>query len=182
MGLLSALNSLVTDLLEWLEHYPADDVDPAAVAAIRHSVVWVVQQLPAEQRHRLKTVGAVGAGQPVSAAGNVDRALLRVVAGLVVDVMWWLDTCSDDEVDPDVAVKLQESAVAAIDGLPHESRNRLLEVVGELATVERHAARRYELLAFPFAVGLAEDEPDLDAPSSREWVHPAARPSPHESS
>jgi hypothetical protein len=34
--------------------------------------------------------------------------LVPVLAGLVVDLPWWLDTCGDDEIDPDSAVKMME--------------------------------------------------------------------------
>jgi hypothetical protein len=30
------------------------------------------------------------------------------LAGLLVDVVWFLESCGDDEVDPDSAVKMME--------------------------------------------------------------------------
>lgn len=32
--------------------------------------------------------------------------LVPALAGLIVDVVWFLDSCGDDEVDPDSAVKM----------------------------------------------------------------------------
>ncbi|MFC6022949.1 hypothetical protein ACFP2T_43215 [Plantactinospora solaniradicis] len=156
------LHSLVADLLRWLDDYPDDQVDPEVVASIRQSIDWVIERLPAERRDRL-------------ASGDPDPAALKTVTGLVVDLLWWLDTCEDEEVDPHVAVKLQESSAAYVDDLSDERRRRLLEVLEELAATEQHDGRRYELRFFPYAMGLVADEPDVEEPPVREWVRPEAR-------
>jgi hypothetical protein len=156
------LHGLITDLRRWLDDYPDDQVDPSAVASIRRSVSWVIERLPADRRDRL-------------ASGDPDPAALMTVTGLFVDLLWWLDTCEDNELDSDVAVKLQESAAAYVDELTDEQRRRLLEVLNELAAAEHHDRRRYELRFFPFAVGLVEDEPDAETPPVREWVRPEDR-------
>lgn len=156
------LHSLVADLLTWLDDYPEDQVDPNAVASIRQSIDWVIGRLPTERRDRL-------------ASGDPDPAALRTVTGLFVDLLWWLDTCEDEEVDSHVAVKLQESTAAYVDDLSDEQRRRLLEVLDELAATEQHDGRRYELRFFPFAVGLVDDEPDAEEPPVREWIRPEAR-------
>ena len=156
------LHGLVMDLLTSLDDYPDDEVDPDAVVSIRQSTDWVIGRLPAEQRDRL-------------ASGSSDPATLKTAIGLFVDLMWWLDTCEDDEVDPDVAVKLLENSVAYVDGLSDEQRRRLLQIVDELAASEQHDGRRYELRLFPFATGLVDDEPDDEEPRVREWVRPEAR-------
>ncbi|MEV6928283.1 hypothetical protein AB0M46_27870 [Dactylosporangium sp. NPDC051485] len=156
------LHSLVRDLLGWLSQYPDDRVDPKAVASIRRSIDWVIERLPDEQRHRL-------------AAGDPDPASLETVTGLLVDLVWWLDTCDDNEVDPDVAVKLLEGGAADIDALPEGQRERLLEVLDQMTTSEQHDGRRYKLRCFPYEMGLVEEEPDDEEPSVREWVWPEAR-------
>lgn len=156
------LYSLVADLLTWLDDYPDDQVDPNAVASIRHSVDWVIERLPAERRDRL-------------VSGDPDPAALKTVTGLFVDLLWWLDTCEEDEVDLHVAVNLQESSAAYVDELSDEQRRRLLEVLDELAVTEQHDGRRYELRFFPLAIGLVDDEPDVEQPPVREWVRPEAR-------
>lgn len=152
----------VTDLLKWLGDYPDDEVDPDAVASIRRSIDWVVELLPAGQRDRL-------------ASGDPDPAALTAVTGLFVDLFWWLDTCEDDEVELDVAVKLQESGAACVDELTDGQRRRLLEVLDGLAATERHDGRRYELVLFPFGVGLVDDEPEVEPPPVRQWVSPEDR-------
>lgn len=161
-ALAGLLHGLVADLLKWLDDYPDDQVNPNAAASIQQSIDWVIERLPAERRERL-------------ASGDPDPAALMTVTGLLVDLLWWLDTCEDDEVDPDVAVKLQESGAAYVDELTDEQRRRLLEVVDGLAAVEQHDGRRYELRFFPFAIGLVDDEPDAEMPPLRVWVRPEDR-------
>ncbi|WP_432970569.1 hypothetical protein [Dactylosporangium sp. CA-233914] len=156
------LHSLVRDLLGWLCEYPDDRVDPNAVVSIRRSIDWVIERLPAEQRRRLAT-------------GDPDPASLETVTGLLVDLVWWLDTCDDDDVDPDVAVKLLESGLTDVDALSDGQRQRLLEVLDQLAASEQHDGRRYQLRCFPFEMGLVDDEPDDEEPPVREWVRPEAR-------
>ncbi|MEV8548756.1 hypothetical protein AB0L04_02780 [Streptomyces glaucescens] len=34
--------------------------------------------------------------------------LVPALTGLLVDVVWWLESCGDEEVDPDSAVKMME--------------------------------------------------------------------------
>jgi len=101
--------------------------------------------------------------------------LVRLLAGLVVDVVWWLDSCGDEEVDPDSAVKMMESVAWVLLNAPGEQRARFLDVLKELAEAEEHPGRRAQLLAFPFACGLVEDEPPRKAEPWTAWVHPASR-------
>jgi hypothetical protein len=74
-----------------------------------------------------------------------------------------------------VAVKLQESAGECLHELPDDQRERLLEVLDELAAAEPHDGRRYQLRFLPFAMGLVDDEPDDGQPSVLNWVQPQAR-------
>jgi hypothetical protein len=97
---------------------------------------------------------------------------LRTATGLLIDLTWWLDTCEDEQVDPFVAVKLQESTGAWLDELTAGQRRRLVEVLGELAASEEHNARRYEIRFFAFALGLVDDEIEDEAPAVREWIRP----------
>lgn len=85
--------------------------------------------------------------------------LVAVLAGLVVDVVWFLDSCEDDEVDPDSAVKMMESVSWMLTRLPQDQRHRFLQVLADLAEAEQNPSRREVLEAFPFASGLVEEEP-----------------------
>jgi hypothetical protein len=172
-ALLSTLNRLVIDLVGWLGDYPDDQVSPEALPTIKDAIDWVARRLPSEQRRRLAELAAAGP-QSTVVADEVDTDVLEVVVGLLVDVMWWLDTCSDKEVDPDTAVKLLESAAGVLDRLPDSLNRRLLDILGELAAREQYAARRDQIRLFPFHTGLVEEQPD-DEPSAGAWVHPAER-------
>ena len=86
--------------------------------------------------------------------------LVPALAGLVVDALWFLDSCGDDEVDPDSAVKMMESVGGELLRLPLDQRDRLLQVLADLAEAEPNPARREFLQSFPFACGLVEEEED----------------------
>lgn len=144
-ALARTLHGLVHDLLGYLDEWPDDEADPVAVARFRNE------------------------------GGDTDPESLPAAVGLLVDLMWWLDTCDDDEVESHIAVKVGESAVSGVDDLPQARRQRLLAVLADLAAAEPHDGRAYELRFFPFAMGLVEDEPEEDAPAPREYVRPADR-------
>jgi hypothetical protein len=85
--------------------------------------------------------------------------LVPLLAGLVVDMIGWLDDCDDDEVNPDSAVKMMENATWVLVNLPHEQRGRLLLAIEDMASAEDDPWRRQRLVEFPFACGLVEDPP-----------------------
>ncbi|MFD0067265.1 hypothetical protein [Streptomyces sp. NPDC056690] len=82
--------------------------------------------------------------------------LVPALTGLLVDVMWWLESCGDDEVDPDSAVKMMESVGWVLLQLSSDQSQRLLQVLTDLAESEQEPARREFLESFPFAIGMAE--------------------------
>ncbi|MFD4904160.1 hypothetical protein [Kitasatospora purpeofusca] len=84
---------------------------------------------------------------------------MPVLAGLVVDVVRFLDCCEDDEVDPDAAVRVMESVSWVLTRLPHGRREGFLTVLADLATTETDPGRREFLQAFPFACGLLDERP-----------------------
>ncbi|CAL9528718.1 hypothetical protein SUDANB176_04005 [Streptomyces sp. enrichment culture] len=84
--------------------------------------------------------------------------LVTTLAGLVVDVVRFLDDCDDDEVDPDSAVKMTESVSWVLLQLPPDQRERLLRVLADMAGAEPDPGRREFLESFPFACGLVEDQ------------------------
>lgn len=88
--------------------------------------------------------------------------LVPVLAGLVVDIVWWLDSCGDEEVDPDSAVKMMENVAWVMGELPADQQHRLIEVLVELADAEEDPARAKQLRSFPFACGLVEDDPSAN--------------------
>ncbi|MFD5566233.1 hypothetical protein [Kitasatospora griseola] len=86
--------------------------------------------------------------------------LVPVLAGLVVDVVWFLDSCGDDEVDPDSAVKMMENVAGVLQVLPDDQLDRFLQALKDLAEAESNPGRREFLESFPFACGLVEDQKD----------------------
>ncbi|MFI6861578.1 hypothetical protein ACIBKZ_17020 [Streptomyces sp. NPDC050421] len=92
--------------------------------------------------------------------------LVTALARLVVDAVWFLESCDDDEVDPDSAVKMMEGLGGELLRLPLDQRDRLLHVLTDLAEAEPDPARRDFLESFPFACGLVEEQEGHPGPSS----------------
>ncbi|MGW4562665.1 hypothetical protein ACWEN3_09740 [Streptomyces sp. NPDC004561] len=84
--------------------------------------------------------------------------LVPALTGLLVDVVWWLDSCGDEEVDPDSAVKMMESVGWVLLQQPLDRRERLFQVFADLAQAEQDPARREFLESFPFAIGMVEEQ------------------------
>lgn len=156
------LHRHVTDLFTWLSDHPEDQVDRSAVASVKRDIGWKPEQLP-----------ALPGAPPLS--GDPGEELLKSVTGLLVDITWWLDTCSDEDVDEWVVGNLQEGTAYLIAEMSSEQRNRILETLDGLAATERHDGRWYEMLFFPFAMGLTDTEPDEASPLHRRWVRPQDR-------
>ncbi|MFJ5612590.1 hypothetical protein ACIQCJ_24810 [Streptomyces sp. NPDC093221] len=88
--------------------------------------------------------------------------LVPVLAGFVVDIVWFLDSCEDDEVAPDSAVKMMESVAWFLGRLPQDQRDRMLQVLVDLAEAEETPSRREFLEEFPAALGLIDEPEDSD--------------------
>ncbi|MGR6998006.1 hypothetical protein ACU686_07735 [Yinghuangia aomiensis] len=71
--------------------------------------------------------------------------------------MWWLDSCGDDEVDPDSAVKTMESVGWTLGNLPAPQQDQLIRVVAGLADAETDPGRPEQLRLFPFHCRLVEE-------------------------
>ncbi|MGW2743801.1 hypothetical protein [Streptomyces sp. NPDC001450] len=83
--------------------------------------------------------------------------LVPALTGLLVDVVWWLESCGDEEVDPDSAVKMMESVGWELLRQPSDQRERLLQVLADLAAAEQDPARREVLESFPFDIGMVAE-------------------------
>ena len=84
--------------------------------------------------------------------------LVPALTGLLVDLVLWLDSCGDEEVGPDSAVKMMESVGWVLLQQPLDRRERLLQVLADLAQAEQDPARREFLESFPFAIGMVEEQ------------------------
>lgn len=84
--------------------------------------------------------------------------LVPALTGLLVDIVWWLESCGDEEVDPDSAVKMMESVGWVLLQLPSDQRERFLKVLADLAEAEQDPARRDFLESFPDSIGVIDDQ------------------------
>jgi hypothetical protein len=85
--------------------------------------------------------------------------LVPVLAGLVIDVAWYLDRCDDDEVGPDTAVKMLESIGSVLEELPQDQHDRMLKALTDMVGAEQDPERREFLEGFLADLGFA-DEPE----------------------
>ncbi|MET8407019.1 hypothetical protein ABZV34_02705 [Streptomyces sp. NPDC005195] len=84
--------------------------------------------------------------------------LVPTLTRLLVDVVWWLDSCDDEEVNPDSAVKMMETIGWVLLQLPSDQRTRLLQVIADMAAAEQDPEARDFLKSFPYDIGMVEDE------------------------
>ncbi|MFD4404604.1 hypothetical protein ACFWPH_17785 [Nocardia sp. NPDC058499] len=84
--------------------------------------------------------------------------LVMILTGFIVDFTSWLDSCGDDEVALDSAVKIMEHVAAVLRDAPPAQRPRFLDALDELAHSEQDPNRRDAFLAFPHAIGLADSK------------------------
>jgi hypothetical protein len=86
--------------------------------------------------------------------------LVPALTGLLVDVVWWLESCGDEEVNPDSAVKMMEGMGWTLLQLPSNQRQSLLQVLADLVEGEEDPARREFLESFPVIIGMVEGQED----------------------
>lgn len=84
--------------------------------------------------------------------------LVPALTGLLADVVWWLESSGDEDVDPDSAVKMMEGVGWVPQQLPADQRTRLLRALADLAEAEQNPARREFPESFPFAIGMTEEQ------------------------
>ncbi|GGV31980.1 hypothetical protein [Streptomyces spectabilis] len=59
-------------------------------------------------------------------------SLTRALAEALVDVLWFVEGCEDEQMDPDGAVKVLESVAALVSHLPNDQRSDFMEGVAPL--------------------------------------------------
>ncbi|MER8233163.1 hypothetical protein [Streptomyces sp. NPDC094049] len=84
-------------------------------------------------------------------------SLTRALAEALVDVLWFIEGCEDEQMDPDDAVKVLEGVAHVVSTLPTDQQQELIELVGEMAASETNPARREFLEGFPEGFGLIDD-------------------------
>ncbi|MEU8433830.1 hypothetical protein AB0F18_13060 [Streptomyces sp. NPDC029216] len=84
-------------------------------------------------------------------------SLTHALTEALVDVLWFIEGCEDEQMDPDDAVKVLEGVPHVVSTLPDDQRQGLIELVGEMAAAENNPARRAFLEGFPEGFGLIDD-------------------------
>ncbi|MGY3204690.1 hypothetical protein [Streptomyces sp. TE5632] len=84
-------------------------------------------------------------------------SLTRALAEALVDALWFVEGCEDDQMDPDDAVKVLEGVAHVVSKLSREQQEEFLDLLGTMAAEEADASRRAFLEEFPDNFGLVED-------------------------
>ncbi len=87
----------------------------------------------------------------------VYSSLTHALAEALVDVLWFVESAEDEQMDPDDAVKVMEGVAHLVSKLSSDQRNELIELLETMAEAESYPARREFLEGFPEGFGLLED-------------------------
>ncbi|MEV6297314.1 hypothetical protein AB0M41_44655 [Streptomyces sp. NPDC051896] len=87
----------------------------------------------------------------------VYPSLTHALAEMLVDVLWFIDSCEDEQMDPDDAVKVLEGVAYLMSLLSSDQRSEFVDLLGTMAEEESNPSRREFLQSFPEDLGLAED-------------------------
>ncbi|NUK24598.1 maleylpyruvate isomerase family mycothiol-dependent enzyme [Streptomyces lunaelactis] len=91
----------------------------------------------------------------------MSDALLNALAESLADLVTTIDTCDDDVLDPDTAVKWLESTGYLLARLPPTDRRALSALVRRAAARQPDGAWREDLLRIPESFGLDDDQHEL---------------------
>ncbi|MGW3176953.1 hypothetical protein [Streptomyces sp. NPDC001153] len=84
-------------------------------------------------------------------------SLTRALAEALVDVLWFIEGCEDEQMDPDDAVKVLEGVAYVVSKLSHDQQAEFLDLLETMAREEDDPSRRAFLEEFPDGFGLVED-------------------------
>jgi hypothetical protein len=88
----------------------------------------------------------------------VYPSLTRALAEALVDVLWFVEGCEDEQMDPDDAVKVLEGVAHLVTQLSSDQRSEFIDLLGSMAAEEADPSRREFLEGFPDGFGLVEDD------------------------
>ncbi|MFF8845357.1 maleylpyruvate isomerase family mycothiol-dependent enzyme [Streptomyces sp. NPDC015127] len=91
----------------------------------------------------------------------MSDALLNALAEALADVVISIDTCEDDVLDPDTAVKWLETTGFLLDRLPPADRRELARLFRRAAGRRPEGAWHDQLLRIPDSFGLDDDQHEL---------------------
>ncbi|MFD9904059.1 hypothetical protein [Streptomyces sp. NPDC059063] len=85
-------------------------------------------------------------------------SLTRALAEALVDVLWFVEGCEDEQLDPDDAVKVLDGVAALVSRLSGDQRSEFIDLLGSMASEENDASRREFLEGFAEGFGLVEED------------------------
>ncbi|MEU6765513.1 hypothetical protein ABZ916_23670 [Streptomyces sp. NPDC046853] len=85
-------------------------------------------------------------------------SLSRALAEALVDVLWFVEGCDDDQMNQDDAVKVLEGVAHLATQLSSDQRTELTELLHSMAEEEPDPLRREFLKDFPAGFGLVEED------------------------
>lgn len=85
-------------------------------------------------------------------------SLTRALAEALVDVLWFVEGCEDEQMDPDHAVKVLEGVAHLVTQLSNDQRSEFIDLLGSMAAEEVDPSRREFLEGFPEGFGLVEED------------------------
>ncbi|MEU9012475.1 maleylpyruvate isomerase family mycothiol-dependent enzyme [Streptomyces sp. NPDC048479] len=91
----------------------------------------------------------------------MSDALLNALAEALADVVTTIDTCDEDVLDPDIAVKWLETTGYLLDRLSPADRRALSALLRRAAARQPDGAWREDLLRIPEGFGLDDDQHEL---------------------
>ncbi|MEV5570722.1 hypothetical protein AB0L06_11770 [Spirillospora sp. NPDC052269] len=86
--------------------------------------------------------------------------LLTQLLKAVVAYTWFFETCDDDVLDDDTAIKQTEYAGYLLNQLADTDKQRLVDTLATLAAAEPDQRYREFITSFAFSMGLVEAEGD----------------------
>ncbi|WP_328688381.1 hypothetical protein OHA74_51770 [Streptomyces phaeochromogenes] len=88
----------------------------------------------------------------------VHPSLTHALAQALVDVLWFVEGCEDEQMDPDDAVKVLEGVAHLVTQLTSVQRSEFIDLLDSMAAEESDPSRREFLEGFPEGIGLIEDD------------------------
>ncbi|MFJ2095045.1 hypothetical protein ACIOEW_38250 [Streptomyces sp. NPDC087901] len=88
-----------------------------------------------------------------TASMPVYSSLTHALAEALVDVLWFIEGCDDEQMDPDDAVKVLEGVGHLVSKLSSGQRSEFVDLLRTMAEAESDSARRGFLEGF----GLLDD-------------------------
>ena len=73
---------------------------------------------------------------------------MKHLAKVTIKALMYFELCDDDELDPDVALKMSESILADLEESSSEEKKVLFEVVKELLDSEKPGLNREDVVGF----------------------------------